>query len=88
MEYLWNTYGIPMEYQWNTDEYHGTHMEYQWNTDGLQWNAYGIQWDTYGILMEYNGISSDAVPEDYPQNLKMATDLQKPPMCPSHLTNA
>jgi len=81
MEYLWNTNGIQMEHQWNT-------MEHIWNTNGMQWNTYGIQWDTNGILMEYNGISSDAVLEDHPQNLKMATDLQKPPMCPSHLTNA
>jgi len=70
-----------MEYLWNA-------LEYLWNTNGIQWDTYEVQWDTHGILMEYNGISSDEVPEDFPNYLKMATDLQKHPMCPSHLTNA
>jgi len=50
MEYLWNTYRIPTEYQWNTMEHtHGIPMEYAWNAMEHLWNTMGYLWNTNGI---------------------------------------
>ena len=50
MEYVWNRYGIRMEY---ICKMCGICMECEWNMKGYVWNTYGIRmqdvWNMYGI---------------------------------------
>ena len=67
MEYIWNMYGIYMEYIWNIYIYgiyiYGIYiyMEYVWNIYGIICNMYGIY-----IYMEYMmDIPSGNLPHSY-----------------------